>query len=134
MFDINSYSNNYMKNHKHEKRYKKIKQKYENKKETKIIRKRNHKTYRMRLREKMFELLGKKCSNPHCLIIGMCVDMRCLQIDHVNGNGSKEQKKMGLHGMYRYYVNHPDLAKQKLQVLCANCNWIKRFERNEVRK
>lgn len=29
---------------------------------------------------------------------------------------------------YREYTKHPDLSKARLQVLCANCNLIKRHE------
>jgi len=28
-------------------------------------------------------------------------------------------------------TRHPDEAKEKLQILCANCNWIKRYGRKE---
>lgn len=34
--------------------------------------------------------------------------------------------------MLKYYVNHRDEARAKLQILCANCNWIKRAENKEL--
>lgn len=85
------------------------------------------------LREKLFLLLGDKCSNPTCLVPGGCTDKRCLQFDHINGGGTKEIRLMGNHQMIRYYLTHPDEAKSKLQVYCANCNWIKKSENKEVR-
>lgn len=68
------------------------------------------------------------------LLGGVCVrcgfdDPRALQIDHVNGNGCKTP------------FNNYNLAAKMIralpgsyQLLCANCNWIKRAERNEHRK
>ena len=34
--------------------------------------------------------------------------------------------------MYQSYIDNPDLARKRLQILCANCNWIKKAERNEA--
>lgn len=66
-----------------------------------------------------------------CVICGFS-DYRALQIDHINGGGSKERrenKNIVSRGMYLETV----LADngEKFQLLCANCNWIKRFENNE---
>ena len=82
------------------------------------------------LRVKMFEILGDKCMR-----CGFS-DIRILQFDHKNGGGVKDLKVFGNQNttMYRYYVEHPDEAKEKLQVLCPNCNWLKRVEREEFRK
>lgn len=72
------------------------------------------------------------------LLGGRCIkcgfsDIRALQIDHVNGGGVKERK--AITKMYYVVVQKSILAKEnKYQLLCANCNWIKRFENNEVRK
>jgi hypothetical protein len=75
----------------------------------------------------LLELLGS-----HCVRCGFA-DIRALQIDHINGQGKKEfQKFKGNISLYRFYLKNPDLAKKYLQVLCANCNWIKRFENKEV--
>jgi hypothetical protein len=83
-------------------------------------------------KQALLELLGSKCSNPNCLISGGCIDIRCLQFDHVNGGGGLDRKKFTRSSQFfRYYLNHPEEAKLKLQILCANCNWIKRFERGE---
>jgi hypothetical protein len=69
-------------------------------------------------KDKLFDILGRQCS-----ICGFN-DIRALQIDHINGGGVKQGRS------YYKHINDPDI-KLKLQVLCANCNWIKRAENNE---
>ena len=91
--------------------------------------------YRQKIKIELIEMLGGKCSNTKCLVPNGCKDYRCLQIDHINGGGLKHVKSFSSHIMfYVYYAHHPDEAKQLLQVLCANCNWIKRFEKLEHKK
>lgn len=84
---------------------------------------------------RLFDLLGRKCSNPNCLVPGGCSDVRCLQFDHIEGGGMIERlnKFKSNNMMYRYYAANPEEAKKRLQVLCANCNWIKRKEKGEER-
>lgn len=58
-------------------------------------------------------------------------DIRALQIDHINGGGSKERKNNSNSGSYYYKIlNNKNLFKE-YQLLCANCNWIKRYENKE---
>lgn len=86
--------------------------------------------YHKKIRQNIFVLLG----GFNCIKCGFA-DKRALQIDHISGGGKKELEKFG--GwciMMSYYLKNPVLAKQKLQVLCANCNWIKRNENNEVHR
>ena len=83
------------------------------------------------LRPQLLNLFGNKCQK-----CGFS-DIRALQFDHINGGGRKEGKFFSLksHGRiawYRYYLSNSEVAKQKLQLLCANCNWIKRIEKKEV--
>lgn len=57
-------------------------------------------------------------------------DTRALQFDHVNGGGNKERMSIPRITFLR------DVLKDdgtKYQLLCANCNWIKRHENNELR-
>jgi hypothetical protein len=69
---------------------------------------------------------------------GMCVvcgevDWRCLQIDHVNGDGRQERIRLKSPGLGPYYSDireHPE----KYQILCANHNWIKRYEKDELNR
>ena len=55
--------------------------------------------------------------------------IECLQLDHIANNGSEDRKKFGLgNSLYR------NLKKRNFppgyQVLCANCNFYKKFHPN----
>lgn len=80
---------------------------------------------KIRLKDRLFAILG----GPRCVSCGF-EDGRALQFDHINGGGTKARKQSNGHEI-AYYSSHPDEAKQNLQVLCANCNWIKRHDRRE---
>lgn len=59
-------------------------------------------------------------------------DIRALQIDHVSGDGNEERKRFkNSTTIYRHLIKNE--KSKKYQVLCANCNWIKRVENNEMR-
>jgi RNase P subunit RPR2 len=78
-----------------------------------------------RLREAIFAALGNICCR-----CGFS-DVRALQIDHVHGGGTQEfKKKKGTSYLYHVLKN---LANGNYQLLCANCNWIKRFENKRER-
>lgn len=80
------------------------------------------------LRSQLFQILG----GSRC---GMCAfpDARALQFDHIHGEGYAFRfgKDSLTRRKYAFYVEHPEIAKQELWVLCANCNWIKRVEQKE---
>ena len=60
-------------------------------------------------------------------------DKRALHIDHVNGNGAKDRRRFPcVKAYYRYLLS--DGTKEDYQVLCANCNMIKKAENHEYRK
>lgn len=85
------------------------------------------KMYYYKQKNDLAEILGgwicTKCNNR---------DKRCLQFDHINAGGIHDRTKFkGATVMWNYYINHPEEAKKKLQVLCANCNQIKKIEENE---
>lgn len=83
--------------------------------------------YLRKLRQSVLEALGGKCQK-----CGF-EDKRALQIDHINGGGSKERKEKGFGGNFHKHVLKSFMAnEQKYQLLCANCNWIKRFENKEA--
>lgn len=66
---------------------------------------------------------GSKCA--HCAF----QDIRALQLDHVAGGGVADRKaRRAMHAIYQDALDNPD----KYQLLCANCNWIKRITNNEV--
>jgi len=91
-----------------------------------------------RNRQTLIQLLGGKCAcnEPDCWHKGLCGidDIRLLQFDHILGGGSREDEEMGTPAMYLYYLKHLEEAKRKLQLLCANCNWLKRYRYREFSK
>lgn len=87
------------------------------------------KDYRARLKKSLFEALGLVCVN-----CGFS-DSRALQVDHINGGGSKERKEKGNGTIFYKKALESFLANEnKYQLLCANCNWIKRYTHNELQK
>ncbi len=82
------------------------------------------------IREVLFERLGvhvcSECGFP---------DKRALHFDHVNGGGRRHRKSLPSgSAYYRALMNMSlDELRAAFQVLCANCNAIKREEREEWR-
>lgn len=73
-----------------------------------------------KLRSSLIQILGSVC--VRCGID----DVRVLQFDHIFGGGVAEIKNLGGSWMmYAYYRDNPDVAKLKLQLLCANCHVLK---------
>ena len=58
-------------------------------------------------------------------------DMRALSIDHINGNGAKQKKELGGSGDKTYRWIKKNDYPPGFQVLCMNCQFIKRYENNE---
>jgi hypothetical protein len=57
-------------------------------------------------------------------------DWRALQIDHIHGSGRADRARFAnLSQYFRAVIAEPE----KYQILCSNCNWIKRYEQNEHR-
>ena len=75
-----------------------------------------------RFRLRIIEHLGGKCNR--CGI----TDVRVLQIDHINGGGRRELRSLSRHQYYHLVFSD---TIGKYQLLCANCNWIKKYESNE---
>jgi len=91
----------------------------ERRKEQKRISKEN-------LRRSIFNIIGSKCAK-----CGFA-DIRALQFDHINGDGYLDRKSGLVEKSLVIYKNNPELAKKKLQTLCANCNQIKKHMKNET--
>lgn len=68
---------------------------------------------------------------PRCKRCGFDEDVRVLQIDHVHGGGSSEIRGGRGAGLAYYYRVLRDTTG-KYQLLCANCNKIKRHENKEA--
>ena len=112
-----------------EKFKKRDKEQYKKHKENRIN---GNSIVRNKIRLRILELLGNKCSNPNCLIIGGCTDKRALQIDHVKGGGNKHRKLFTtIYQMYRQMIKEIENGSKDYQLLCANCNMIKRMKNKE---
>ena len=75
----------------------------------------------------IYQVLGGAACK-HCGI----TDERVLQLDHINGGGFKDRKtNRSVVKILREYRDNLDALKDKYQILCANCNWIKRHELDE---
>jgi hypothetical protein len=78
----------------------------------------------IRLRTRALMLYGGCCAV--CAIN----DSRVLQFDHIHGGGVAQRKlhpQRWKESFYRHILRNPS----KFQVLCANHNWIKRWECDE---
>jgi hypothetical protein len=77
------------------------------------------------LRNAIFDKFGNKCAR-----CGFS-DVRALQIDHINGGGGREKKMLKNNNWALFQKVLADTTG-KYQLLCANCNWIKKVENGEV--
>ncbi|HKT22840.1 MAG TPA: hypothetical protein VJR06_09575 [Nitrososphaerales archaeon] len=79
----------------------------------------------MNAREKLMQALGQEC--VRC---GQ-TDPDILQLDHIMDDGPDDLRRFhgGNTSMYLFYSKDIPHARTKLQILCANCNWKKRAER-----
>ena len=78
-----------------------------------------------RIRKQIIDKHGGKCAR-----CGFGDD-RALQIDHVNGGGGKDRSSFASQWSYLRHVLADESGK--FQILCANCNAIKRIEKKEHR-
>lgn len=70
------------------------------------------------------------------LLGGTCVwcgnfDVRVLEFDHINNDGKQHRLEINEHSkpiMTRWIIKHPEEARQRIQVLCANCHAIKNYK------
>jgi hypothetical protein len=76
------------------------------------------------LRQQVIKLLGGKCKQ-----CGFS-DLMALQIDHINGDGNKERKSVHCDTRMRKILKNEN-ERKRFQILCANCNFIKRYTNNE---
>jgi hypothetical protein len=77
------------------------------------------------LRRRINEKYGGRCAQCGFL------DVRALHIDHVHGGGRKEYLD-GRGGGMSYYYRVLEDQTGTYQLLCANCNAIKRIEQKEA--
>ena len=62
-----------------------------------------------------------------CVNYDECKNSKYLEIDHIHNDGNKDRKK-GNQGMklFNIIINNPNESKKKYQILCSNCNKIKK--------
>ena len=77
-----------------------------------------------KIRARIFEILGETC--VRCGFN----DKRALWIDHVLGDGAAERKRLGV---YQVYLKIIATKGKGYQMLCANCQAIKKAENREYR-
>jgi hypothetical protein len=97
--------------------------KRDRKKQNTLVQKYHHQT-----RAKVLARLGNKC-----IQCGFD-DPRALQIDHINGNAKDDPNSRPQRGgMYTFRLAKmsDEELRSTYQLLCANCNWIKRNENKE---
>lgn len=87
-----------------------------------------HREHWKKLREDVLIFVG----GEHGIRCKVCCfdDVRALQIDHVNGGGRKEIVSFKDN---KKYLEHIKKKPENYQILCANCNWIKKCEKNELK-
>lgn len=85
-----------------------------------------NKRHLAKLRMKVFEKYGFKC--VRC---GYDRDLRALCIDHVHGHGNKEHREIGMNKFLNKVLTDNE---GNYQILCANCNIIKKYENHEYYK
>jgi ferredoxin-like protein FixX len=96
----------------------------DNKEKYKEIAKKCGAKYYMSTRQNVLEVVGN--GEIKCVQCGFD-DIRALQIDHIHGGGGKHFRESGSTKYYKEIIKSPELY----QILCANCNWIKRYTNNE---
>ena len=86
--------------------------------------------WRYKKKEELIDFLGGKCAR-----CGLD-DRRILQIDHKDGSGALEirRAKRTWSRYLKLLKEDPNSFKERFQLLCPNCNWIKRIENNEHRR
>jgi hypothetical protein len=70
----------------------------------------------------VFDILGRECN--YCGF----KDIRALTIDHSVGGGTRERETIGARGIYIKIIK---ARGANYQILCSNCNMIKRVEEKE---
>lgn len=76
--------------------------------------------FKQKNRQQIIDLLGGECK-----ACGF-TDIRALQVDHIIAVGQKN--RLAQVNLRKDITINPHLY----QLLCANCNWIKRHENNET--
>jgi hypothetical protein len=87
-------------------------------------RRKSARDYNARRRSELLAFFGGSC--VRCGF----ADPRALHLDHISGGGKvyRDAGRHGLHEKWKMTRDDPDGARAIFQILCANCNFIKRDE------
>jgi hypothetical protein len=80
---------------------------------------------RQRIRSAILDAYGNRCTT-----CGFNLDVRALDLDHINNDGAEERKRLQTSTINEYVFknNFPDTY----QLLCRNCNWIKYLDSRDT--
>ncbi len=125
---ISRYNKKYRKEHKDEIHARNMRNYYTDLDKTRKKKRQKGREFRRKVRHQIIELLGGKCQR-----CGFS-DWRALQIDHINSNGKVDYKRFK--SFNTTYLKHVTETVKNgdtstYQLLCSNCNWIKKYEQNE---
>lgn len=83
---------------------------------------------RLEVRRLSLRIAIFRCFESQCFLCGFN-DIRALQIDHVNGGGTKERKTTNTITYLRNILASIESCQKDYVVLCANCHQIKHSSR-----
>jgi hypothetical protein len=79
------------------------------------------------------KVLSHYSPNLCCMRCGFNEHLSALSIDHIDGNGNEMRKNIKGHHRIYYWLKNNGFPKG-FQVLCMNCQFIKRYENKECYK
>ena len=75
------------------------------------------------------------CKGVECKQCEYSVNPLALDIDHIHDTGNLDDERFSRDEiMFSHYLRHYNEALDNLQLLCANCNQIKEYERKKALK
>lgn len=90
-----------------------------------LVRKQSNDSYHKTRIEVLKHYSPKLC----CVACGFDAHLAALSIDHVRGDGAKHRREIGQANIY--YWLKKNCFPQEFQVLCMNCQFIKRYNNKE---
>ena len=84
-----------------------------------------HKTHRAAIKCEVMRHYSPSLTCQRCGI----ADLRVLSVDHIDGGGNAHKKREGTTNIYYWLKRHG--FPPGFQILCMNCQWIKKVENHE---